>query len=72
VKVYAVVPNALVLITEGDQVPVMPLSEIEGNAVGVAFKQNGPIPLNVGVTKGLTVIAKLPFKAHCPAFTVNV
>src|SRR6478735_7788704 len=43
VKVYVVVPRADVLITAGDQVPVIALLDVSGSAGAVLFKQSGPI-----------------------------
>src|SRR5687768_7198363 len=47
VKVYDVVPTADVLIVEGFHVPENPFSETVGSAVGVAFRQKGPIGAKV-------------------------
>ena len=52
VKVYVVVPTVLVLMVAGDQVPVIPLSEISGKSGAVLFKQSGPICTNVGTISG--------------------
>ena len=49
VNVYIVVPAVEVLIIAGFHVPVMPLVEVNGNAGGIEFRQNGPIALKVGV-----------------------
>ena len=56
----------------GDQLPVMPLVEVVGNAVSVAPEQIGATAVNVGVTVGLTVIVKVAVVAHCPAVGVKV
>jgi hypothetical protein len=69
VKVYVVV---VVLSKAGDQVPVMPLVEVVGNAVSVAPAQIGATAVNVGVIFGLTVIVNVVVVAHCPAVGVNV
>jgi len=69
VNVYVVV---VVLSKAGDQVPVMPLLEVVGNAVSVAPEQIGATAVNVGVIFGLTVIVKVAVVAHCPAVGVNV
>ena len=69
VKVYVVVA---VLFKAGDQVPVMPLLDVVGNALRVAPEQIGATALNVGVTFGLTVIVKVVVVAHCPAVGVKV
>ena len=69
VKVYVVVA---VLFKAGAHVPVIPLLEVVGKAVSVAPEQIGATALNVGVTFGLTVIAKVAVVAHCPAVGVKV
>ena len=56
VKVYVVVA---VLSSAGDQVPVIPLFDVVGNAASVAPEQIGATALNVGVMFGLTVIVKV-------------
>jgi len=69
VKVYVVV---VVLLIEGDQLPVMPLVEVVGNAGTLAPLQYGPTDANVGVTFGVIVIVSVVVVAHCPAVGVNV
>jgi hypothetical protein len=69
VKVYVVVS---VLFNAGDQVPVMPLLEVVGNAERLAPEQIGATAVNVGVTVGLTVIVTVAVVAHCPASGVKV
>jgi acetyl-CoA carboxylase carboxyltransferase component len=64
VKVYVVVPTTVVLMVEGDQVPLMPLTDVNGNAGAVEFKQSEPNGLNVGVTLGFTVIVNVVVAAH--------
>jgi hypothetical protein len=61
-----------VLSKAGDQVPVMPLVEVVGNADKVAPEQIGATALNVGVMFGLTVIVSVAVVAHCPAVGVKV
>ena len=56
----------------GDQVPVIPLSDVVGNADNVAPEQIGATGLKVGVTLGLTVIVSVVVVAHCPTAGVNV
>ena len=56
----------------GDQVPVIPLLEVVGNAVSVAPEQIGATAVNVGVMFGLTVIVNVVVVAHSPAVGVNV
>ena len=59
---------------EGLQLPVMPLSEVAGNAGTVPPEHMVRLvpKLNVGVTFGITVTLKLVTTAHCPADGVNV
>jgi hypothetical protein len=61
-----------VLFKAGDQVPVIPLVEVVGNADKVAPEQIGATALNVGVTFGLTVIVNVAVVAHCPAVGLKV
>jgi len=72
VKMYVVVPAVDVLIVAGFQVPNMPLSERVGNAGGVAFWQNGPMAVNVGVTCAVISIFIVTDVAHCAGLGVNV
>ena len=53
-----------VLSKAGDQVPVMPLLEVEGSAVSVAPAHIGATALKVGVMLELTVIVKVAVVAH--------
>jgi hypothetical protein len=69
VNVYVVVT---VLSKVGDQVPVMPLVEVVGNAARVAPEQIGATALNVGVMLVLTVIVNVVVVAHWPGSGVNV
>ena len=48
----------------GDQVPVMPLFEVVGNAVRVTPEQIGATALNVGVMFGFTTIVNVVVVAH--------
>jgi hypothetical protein len=61
VKVYVVVA---VLFNAGDQVPVMPLLDIVGNAERVVPEQIGATAVNVGVTLGLTLMVNVVEVAH--------
>ena len=61
-----------VLFNAGDHVPLIPLSDVVGNADNVAPEQIGATGLNVGVTLALTVIVNVVVVAHCPAVGVNV
>ena len=69
VNVYVVV---VVLFKAGDQLPVMPLLEVVGNADKVPPEQIGATAVNVGVIFGLTMMVKVVDTAHCPAVGVNV
>jgi hypothetical protein len=62
----------VVLLGAGDQVPVMLLVEVVGNAPSVAPEQIGAIALNVGVTLGFTVIVNVAVVAHSLAAGVKV
>ena len=72
VNVYVIVPNAAVLMVDGDHVPLIPLLEVAGKVPGVALWQYGPKELNVGFTTVFTVIVNPDVVAHCPAAGVNV
>lgn len=70
VKVYVVV---CVLSKTGDQLPVMPFSEVVGNAVNVDPEQIGATAAKVGIVfAALTEIVIVAFTAHCPAVGVKV
>ncbi len=67
-------PEAVLSIVAGLQVPVMPLEEVAGNAGTVPplhIVEVVPKP-KVGVTTGFTVTAKEAGIAHCPDAGVNV
>ena len=53
-----------VLSKAGDQVPVMPLVEVVGNADKVAPEHIGATAVNVGVVLVLTVIVNVAVVAH--------
>jgi hypothetical protein len=61
VKVYVVV---VVLSNAGDQLPVIPLLDVVGNADKLAPEQIGATAVNVGVIFGLTVIVNVAVVAH--------
>ncbi len=61
-----------VLLSAGDQVPVMPSLEVRGNAFNVPPSHIGATAANVGVMFGLTVMVKVVVVAHCPAAGVKV
>jgi hypothetical protein len=62
VKVY--VPLAVLLTTAGVQVPVMPLSDVNGNTGATAPEQIAATGAKVGRTFGLTVIVNVVVVAH--------
>ena len=72
VKVY--VPETVLLTVAGDQVPVMPFTEVAGSVGTPPPEQmDNVVPnVNVGVTFGFTVTLKVALSAHCPASGVNV
>lgn len=72
VKVYT--PEVPLSITEGFQLPVIPLEDVVGNEGTVAPAQIVRLvpKLNVGVVFGFTVTAKVTGTAHCPDVGVNV
>jgi len=69
VNVYVVVA---VLFNAGDQVPVIPLVEIIGNAFSTAPEQIAGTWVKTGVILELTVTVSVVVAAHCPAPGVNV
>jgi hypothetical protein len=62
----------VVLFNAGDQVPVMPLLDVVGNADKVAPEQIAATGVKVGVTFGLTVMVIVAVVAQSPAVGVNV
>ena len=60
------------LTTAGDQVPVMPLVDVNGSTGAVAPEQIGATAAKVGVTLGVTVTVNVVVVAHCPASGVKV
>jgi len=62
-----------VLLSAGDQVPVIPLLDVVGSALSVAPEQIGATAVNVGVMFGLTVTVVDPaVLVHPVAVTVTV
>ena len=53
-----------VLLSAGDQVPVMPSLDVVGNAFKVPPEQIGATALNVGRMFGLTVMVSVVVVAH--------
>ena len=60
------------LFSAGDQVPVMPLVEVVGNAANVAPEHIGATAAKAGIVLGYTVMVSVVVTAHCPAVGVNV
>jgi len=59
-------------LSDGDQVPVIPLLDVVGSAVRVAPEQIGATAVNVGVVLVLTVIVNVAVVAHWPGSGVKV
>jgi hypothetical protein len=70
VNVY--VPLTVLLTTAGDQVPVIPLSDVVGNTGTAVPEQIGAIAAKVGVTPGVIVTSSVVDVAHWPASGVKV
>ena len=66
------VPSVEVLMVAGNQVPVIPLLEVAGNAGAVLLRQISPITSKVGVVAGVTLILMVTGVAHTPASGVKV
>ena len=60
------------MFNTGDQLPVILLSDVVGNAVNAPPEQIAVTGLKVGVMPGLTVMLNVVVDAHCPAVGVNV
>ena len=60
-----------ILLTAGDQVPVMPLVEVAGR-VKLLPVQIGPTCVKAGAILELTVTVIVVVVAHCPALGVKV
>jgi len=60
------------LTTAGDQVPVIPLSDVDGNTGAAVPEQIGAITAKVGVKVGVIVTSIVVVVAHWPASGVNV
>ena len=56
----------------GVHVPLIPLSDVVGNAGGVEFWHNGPITLKVGPICEVTTTVIVAGVPHCPVAGVNV
>ena len=66
VKVYNVVPVAVVIIVAGLHVPVMLFNDVVRNAGAVEFWHSGPMGANVGTTCGVITISIDIVVAHTP------
>ncbi len=61
------------LTNAGDQVPMIPLSDVDGNTGAAVPEQIGAITAKLGVTFGMTVMSNVVVAvAHCPAAGVKV
>ena len=60
-------PATAVLMVAGFHVPVIPFEEVVGSAGGVLFRHITPKEANTGAVCGLTVMATVTERAHCPA-----
>ena len=72
VKVYVVVPNAVVLIVAGLQLPVIRLLEVVGNTGAALLRHNGPIGSKLDTTELAMVMSTDTAVAHCPIAGVKV
>ena len=67
------VPLAVLLTTAGDQVPLMPFVDLNGNTGAVEPSHIAATAAKVGVTLGVIVISKVVVAvAHWPTAGVNV
>ena len=62
----------VVLFKSGDQVRVIALVEVVGNAFSVSPEQIGDTAAKLGITFGFTVMVVVVVVAHCPAVGVKV
>ena len=62
----------VVLFKAGDQVPVIALVEVVGNAFSVSPEQIGDTGVKLGMTFGFTVMMVVVVVSHCPAVGVKV
>jgi hypothetical protein len=70
VKVYV---RVMVLLSAGDQVPVIPFKDVVGHAVKVPPEQIGPFGVNVGITFGVTLTVTVSEAVHpTPLVAVKV
>ena len=60
------------MFNAGDQVPVIPFSDVVGKADNDPPEQIAATGSNVGVMFGLTVMVNVAVVAHCPAAGVKV
>ena len=62
----------MLLTTAGDQVPVIPLIDVNGNTGAIEPSQIAATAAKVGVTLGVTVTVNVVVAAHWPASGVKV
>ena len=63
----------MVLLSAGDQVPVIPFKEVVGHAVKMPPEHIGPLGVNVGITFGVTLMVTVSVAVHpTPLFAVKV
>mgnify|MGYP006262631575 CR=1 FL=1 len=67
-----VVPSVEVLMVAGNQVPVIPLLEVAGNAGAVLLRQSGPMASKTGVTEVAMVMDIDPGSAQAPTAGVKL
>ena len=60
------------MIIAGLHVPLMPLSDVLGNAGAPEFWQSGPMGVNVGETGAVMFTLMVVLVPHCPGLGVNV
>ena len=65
-------PDVVLLMVAGLQVPVMPFVDVPGNAGAVDPLHTGPMGPKVGIVPLVTVTDRVVTLAHCPALGVNV
>ena len=72
VKTQFTTPTVEVEITEGFQVPVIPLIEAPSKIGAILFRQSGKIGLNMGTFKSVISTDITTGLAHKPAFGIKV
>ena len=66
------VPLTVLLTTAGDQVPVMPFSDVSGSTGAIEPSQIAATGSKAGVRLGVTTTSIVVAVAHWPASGVNV